>query len=269
MLIFGNSGSGISELKKSYASCFPEIPSFESTIKRVLSIDVREHTLTPIGLMEQIIEAIGATPVKDTRGSKIRHQCLHLLKEHRVELMLFDEAQHLLPEKEGAQGLRMVKFFTEMIDQFKIPFVLFGTHKAKRIQSFGQHDLKPIDDEQLSRRMFPPVELEPLKPRTSQWVKCMQHFLNKHHISTDYANESIRNRLFLAQQYKTFSHLAMLFEEHQFMNISNSDELLLELKRSYDKNLNNFGVNPFDESKVDEQDVLDLLTLIRRKMETE
>ncbi|GKW53384.1 hypothetical protein NCCP2140_24370 [Pseudoalteromonas sp. NCCP-2140] len=269
-LIFGLSGAGKSTLAEVYESCFERIDCVEATIIPVLRIKILENTHIPSNLMEQLVLAIGAKPISDRTGYKLRHQVKHLLKEHKVELLLFDECQQSLPEKQGIQGLRMVKFFKEILEEFNLPIVFFGTPKALRIQAFGQNADIPIDEEQLSRDMYPSVELRPLKPRTTKWLKCVNFFLESNHLPTlNKSDSDLYDRLYLAQRHKTFSHLATLFEEYDFSPVKDKSELLHYLKLSYDMNLRDFGANPFDESIYDETAVETQIVAIREKMEAE
>ena len=267
-LIVGNSGSGKTQLMESYESCFDKLEGEEAVFNPVLIVEIQENTQTPINLLEQIINAMGATPVSDTRGNKLRTQCKTLLNAHKVEILMLDEAQHTLPEKEGSKGLRMVNFFKEMIDHFDVAIVFFGTKKALRIQNFGQKGEKPIDDEQLSGRMFPPIELTPIKPRTSKWLECVNFFLTKYKLPTLTAEDSdLVRRIYLAQRYKTFRTLTTLFDEHDFSRVKSKNDLRLELKKSYQENLIHFGANPFDSDIFDETTVETLIVDIREKMD--
>jgi hypothetical protein len=267
-LIVGNSGSGKTQLMTSYERCFGKQQGDEAVYNPVLIVEIQENTQTPINLLEQIITAMGATPVSDTRGNKLRTQCKTLLKAHRVEMLMLDEAQHTLPEKEGSKGLRMVNFFKEMIDHFDVAIVFFGTKKALRIQHFGQDGEKPIDDEQLSGRMFPPIELIAIKPQTSKWFECVNFFLKKYNLPTLTTEDSdLVRRIYLAQRYKTFRTLTTLFDEHDFSGVKNKNELILELKQSYQENLIHFGANPFDTEVFDETTVESLIVDIRQKMD--
>lgn len=122
-----------------------------------------------LSLYNVILETLGH-PARRARatGRQLYRQVLDLLRDLRVELIIMDEFQDLMPNrtKEYSDVLRLLK---NIIDELRIPWVLVGLRDAANILECG--------DEQLMHRFAGTWEITPFRIDAGDELRYFQKYL--------------------------------------------------------------------------------------------
>jgi hypothetical protein len=158
LLITGLSGAGKSTIKSEYEGRYPRQDLGEVTVIPVLTVD------TPAGptvknLAESILVALGDPMSHQGSAEHKTHRIYYFLKLCKVELLLIDEFQHFVEHAKRNEALRVTDWLKNLINQARIPVVLFGLPNSEEILRLNvqlarrfsaRYYLRPfsIDDEQ-------------------------------------------------------------------------------------------------------------------------
>lgn len=132
LLITGLSGAGKSTIKSEYQGRYPRQDLEEVTIIPVLTVD------TPAGptvknLAESILVALGDPVSHQGSAEHKTHRIYYFLKLCKVELLLIDEFQHFVEHAKRNEALRVTDWLKNLINQARIPVVLFGLPNSEEI----------------------------------------------------------------------------------------------------------------------------------------
>lgn len=266
VLIYGGSGEGKSHVVKQYETLFPQQKIREKTIRPVFLYRFKESKKQVDDILKLLIKALGTTPPKGkTEPGELDKQFCHLIKELGVELIILDEIQQVLPNKDGVTALSTLKYFCSLLDELSASIVFIGSERAMRLLTFGKTEKTVDDNEQLSRRMMRSVKLERIEPRTDDWLDCINWFIDKIHFPfLNYKDGPLLNRLYLAYMERSFSTLESLFLLEDMSNIQGKTELIARLKNNYDI-YGKAELNPFCSTDIPDEKVN---TLINRIFQT-
>jgi len=140
LCIHGNTGVGKSEIIDTYMEQFPDVISNHGLVKRVVKILVPEEA-TKKSLALQLLAELGDGNASYGNKTDLTIRCVKLIKDQKVELMFFDEAQHFIDSR-YEQPAAVAQWFKNLITATKVPIVMIGTSEC----------LKVFKDEQLRRR---------------------------------------------------------------------------------------------------------------------
>lgn len=248
MLIVGKSGVGKTALAKAYQESFPPIETPEKKIFPVVYVALTE-TRSPKGLVEQLVNAFNITRFnRATTLLSLQERLLNLIKVHKVEFFIIDEVQECIPTSYGRARQDIVKQITWLINETKLPFAFFGTPIAKELVSFSSDTYK--DEEQLSRRLYAPLQLSAIPPMSASWMDSINFFLLKRDhppLDKQYnSHQTLMNRLYLATSGKF--GLLEKFMLHLPTGLNLLDEHAHEvLTAAYRKTISTSPLSPFDD----------------------
>ena len=259
LLLYGASGEGKTYAVTQYQSQFREHKTEETTITPVFYFRLSESKKSVDDFLTVLIRALGTTPPKGRpQAGALLAQFKVLVQEKKIELFIIDEIQQVLPKSDGQRALEMVKFLCALIDceGLKTSFVFVGSERAMRLITYGEAGSTVDDNEQLSRRILRPVKLTRLKPRTQEWVDCVNFFvqgtgLEKLSVPED---KEIFDRVYIAYTERSFSTLQDLFHCDVSQAVADKKELLQWLARNYEL-AGKSEINPFSLEDLDLHDV--------------
>lgn len=132
LLITGLSGAGKSTIRNEYEGRYPRKDLGEVTVIPVLTVD------TPAGptvknLAESILVALGDPMSHQGSAEHKTHRIYYFLRLCKVELLLIDEFQHFVEHAKRNETLRVTDWLKNLINQARIPVVLFGLPKSEEI----------------------------------------------------------------------------------------------------------------------------------------
>lgn len=238
LLIYGASGEGKTHAVTQYKSQFPERKTPETTISPVFYFRMSESKKTVDDFLTVLIRELGTTPPKGRpQAGALFDQFKVLVKEKKIELFIIDEIQQVLPKTDGQRALEMVKFLCALIDctELNTSFVFVGSERAMRLITYGEDGGTVDDNEQLSRRIFRPVRLTRLKPRSQEWVDCVNFFVQRIGLSklTVSEDKDLFDRIYIAYTERSFSTLQDLFHCNTNKAVEDKEELLDWLAKKY------------------------------------
>jgi hypothetical protein len=150
LLFYGLSGSGKSTMVREYAERYPRAEETDRTVLPVLLVvlpskptakAIAEHILVTMG---DPAAGVGTAELKIARVMKLFREC-------RVELVIFDEMQHLLGLDARARDTA-ADMLKNLMNTTNVPYAFVGTHEVLRY--FVAH-------RQLGRRCSPKFCMEP------------------------------------------------------------------------------------------------------------
>lgn len=258
LLMTGESGVGKTFIAKHYCAMYPSIEMPEKTVYRVLYCKLMQ-TKSAIDLLLQLTMALGAIPARTTTKVYLaQKRLLHLLKEHKVELIILDEVQECLPDVDGIMAQRMAKQFASLIDCSGIPLVLLGTPTAARLLNLKYGDSKHqlFGEEQLSRRFISEQRIYPIPQRCQAWLDCVNYFCDKFIFEKfSMQDKAVLNRLYLATNGKP----GLIEKLFHFLPQEQTAIAPDELQQSYQLSISSTSINPFDNDTLSNNDVLNIL----------
>lgn len=132
LLIVGESGVGKSTLLKHYVAAHPRIEHEEYTEIPVLFASLDEAP-TPKTLSGKLLLSMGSPFWNKGTAEERRDQLLRLLDACKVQLVILDEANHLV-DRGGEKTLHTsADWIKNVADASGIPFVLAGIPRTKRL----------------------------------------------------------------------------------------------------------------------------------------
>ncbi|WP_371375262.1 AAA family ATPase [Thalassotalea aquiviva] len=264
LLIIGESGVGKTFLAKHYFEQNPPIELSDRAIFPVLYCKLVQ-TKTASDLLQQLIIALGAIPNKvNSKAYLIQERLIHLLREHRVELIIIDEVQECLPDIDGIMAQRMAKQFAALIDCSKIPMILLGTPMSSRLLAlkYGTKDNLVYGEEQLSRRFIAERMIEPIPQRCQAWLDCINYFCGKYIFKTfSLDDKQLLNRVYIATKGK----IGLVNKLFSFLRADKTTIDLTDLYDSFRLSINSKSINPFDVQQLSNTEVTDLLDSWKNK----
>lgn len=175
MLVLGSSGTGKSSLCKWMASNYPKQVLLERDYIPVLHV-VIPPTATVLGVADAILKGLGDPHSRTGSIANKTARIITLCRACGVELILFDEAQHLQDRGDSRTHYMVGDWLKHLIDEIGVPIVLVG---LPRLQSLLQ------TNEQLRRRFSRKVWLSlGRSDEDSIETECLQLFLSLSHLLT-------------------------------------------------------------------------------------
>ncbi|MEH6464380.1 MAG: TniB family NTP-binding protein [Shewanella psychromarinicola] len=252
-IIYGSSGEGKTFLVKNYQKLYPPIVTPEKTLIPVFYCRFKEAKKSIDDILRFLISALGVTPPKGrTQAGELSAQFYKLIDDLGVQLIILDEIQQVLPDKDSVTAMNTLKYFCGLLDELKPSIVFIGSDRATRLLTFGKTDKTTDDNEQLSRRMFRSIKIGRLAPSTDEWINCINWFVLKIGLEplTDTDHDLI-DRIYLAYGFgRSMSTLDDLFLSEP-SSLKTKTELLDFLFKNFEKNCHvsetdgHFVVNPF------------------------
>jgi hypothetical protein len=260
LLIYGESGTGKSQVGKVYAYLYPPQKIREKTIRPVFFYRFKESKKSIDDILKLLIKALGTTPPKGkTEPGELDAQFCYLIKELGVEIIILDEIQQILPNSDGVTALNTLKYFCSLLDGLSASIVFIGSDRAMRLLNFGKTGKTVDDNEQLSRRMMRPIKLERIEPKTDDWLECVNWFIDKIRFPfLNYKDGPLLNRLYIAYMERNFSTLESLFLLEDMSGIQDKKELIARLKDNFDIYGKN-EINPFCSKDISDDKVNTIL----------
>jgi hypothetical protein len=236
VLIHGKSGCGKSYVASQYLALYPPVITESKTIRPVFYFRFKEGQKSISDILKVLIKGLGTTPPKGRpEPGELNDQFTLLIKSLGVELIILDEVQQILPQSEGITALNTLKYFCALLDELNVSIVFIGSTRAMSLITFGQCEKTIDDNEQLSRRMMRPVELQGIEPRTAEWVDCVNWFLKKINFpALTTADSDLLDRIYIAYMERSFSTLESLFLLEDMNGINNTATLQRKLKKNFD-----------------------------------
>ena len=255
LLIYGDSGVGKTFLVKQYQALFPGEETPEKMTTPIFYYRFVEAKKSIDDILKFLILAFGSSiPRRKPQTGELHHQFVTLIKEHDVNVIILDEIQQVLPLKDGIRALDIIKYFCALLDELPVSIVFLGSERAKQLITFGAVNKTIDDNEQMSRRMMRSIKLEPILPKTDDWLECVNFFLEKINLEPfTYSDASLLNRIYLAYAERNFSTLESLFLLEKFGG-NTKDELLPWLYDNYELYCQG-EVNPFDQKLLSDIEV--------------
>jgi hypothetical protein len=142
LLVLGESGTGKSSLCRHISALHPRHQLPDRDIVSVVAIQV-PPAATIRGIVDGMLKALGDPASSSGSLTNKTNRIIHLCKQCRVEILMFDEAQHLQDRGAFRTHYAIGDWFKTVIDQVAVPTVLLG---LPRIESLLQVN------EQLRRR---------------------------------------------------------------------------------------------------------------------
>jgi hypothetical protein len=247
ILIYGLSGEGKTFLVKQYQQHFPPIETEEKTLQPVFYFRFKEAKKSTDDILRFLISGLGVTPPKGrTQAGELSALFVHLIKSLGVQLIILDEIQQVLPDKDSVTAMNTLKYFCGLLDELAPSIVFIGSERAMRLLTFGRTNKTTDDNEQLSRRMLKSIRIERIIPKSKEWLNCINWFVRKIGlVPLSLADRDLLDRIYIAYgRERSFSTLDDLFLSRPF-----SGKTTAQLTSFLFENFNlhcHTSVNPFD-----------------------
>ncbi|MDO6776236.1 TniB family NTP-binding protein [Shewanella sp. 3_MG-2023] len=255
-LIFGLSGEGKTFLVNNYQQHFPPIVTTEKKLIPVFYCRFKEAKKSIDDILRFLISALGVSPPKGrTRAGELSAQFYKLIDELGVQLIILDEIQQVLPEKDSVTALNTLKYFCGLLDELPPSIVFIGSERASRLLTFGQTDKTVDENEQLSRRMFRSIQIGRLAPCSDEWLTSINWFVQKIGLEPlTYSDGDLLDRIYIAYGHgRSMSTLDDLFLRAPFHQKTKT-ELTCFLFKNFEKHChkdeNPFSTEHFSTEKV-------------------
>ncbi|QOD82935.1 TniB family NTP-binding protein [Chromobacterium haemolyticum] len=152
LMILGPSGAGKSSVLEEYRSYFPAIEEPEQRRIPVLLVEIKSFP-TVRSVAEDILKAMGVPMAYRGTVNEKTDRVVSSLAKFNVELLMFDEAQHLLGANKRSFGSNEeTEWLKTLLNLINIPVVLSGLPYAEALLS---------TNEQLKRRLEGICRLSP------------------------------------------------------------------------------------------------------------
>jgi len=140
-LIIGESGTGKTELLKMFVAQH-RAQRDQNGIIRPIVLVLTPTSLTAIGLLEAILEALGdPRPGKGTRPEKMR-RVVKALKDQKVLMLLLDDVQHCLDKNSGLVIYDASECLKELINKTSVSLIGAGLEEAKDVVDSNEQSTK-------------------------------------------------------------------------------------------------------------------------------
>ena len=170
LLLTGETGAGKTTIYDTYAQNFPRQDEEEGSVVPIV------YTLIPApatvkGLVTAILRELGDPLYYKGATRDQTFRAYKLLADCKVELIVLDEFHHFIDPESDRVLKTICNWLKNLILETKIPVVLFGLPKSKRILEYEK------DNKQLSRRFKYRHELIPF-PRNDLGMQLFRQFLS-------------------------------------------------------------------------------------------
>lgn len=205
MILSGVAGVGKSQTIKRYLKRYPRYKEGYQTIVPVLAVDVPKKA-TVASLTAEIFRALTGAKVVTGRTDNIAKQIYGKLEKARVELIIFDESQHLL-RGSGTTTQDNVDALKEIINELNIPIVLVGMPKTMELLKIkGKFE----EEKQLESRCRKNHVLAPYGNEDAGWIDIIDFYQNALNCRANL--EALSDAIYLATD-GLFRNLSSLFLE--------------------------------------------------------
>jgi len=166
----GQTGTGKTTLKDKIESQYPSESLEDRELTPVFCVDI-PSTPTKKSVAEAILYKLGEPAYTKGSATEKTARVVDLFKEKRVELVIFDEVQHIFDQGNKNTPNEVSDWLKEVIKESKASTVLMGLPRSKKLLAVN---------DQLRRRFSSQVELSPFSLQTSEdanvFAGVIQHF---------------------------------------------------------------------------------------------
>ena len=249
MLLLGNPGLGKSTiLKKYYKANIKIVEDDHLTTINIIKISIPAKP-TIKSVIISILEKANH-PVLTGTESQLTLRLNKIIKNQKVELLMFDEFQHLLREQAHISTHNVLNFIKTIMDENKIAIVMAGITSAKKI--FSNYD------ELYQRFSYEIVHLYAYSLNSAYNIQNLRKYLNAlHKILADLGikiiplnSDEIIQRIFLATDGIP-RYIARLYYRILLISDLNNTITIDDFKKAYlnlNANVDNDLFNPFSVS---------------------
>jgi len=240
MILSGEAGVGKSQTIKRYLKRHSRYKEGYQTIVPVLAVDVPKKA-TVASLTAAIFRALTGAKVVTGRTDNIAKQIYGKLEKARVELIIFDESQHLL-RGNGTTTQDNVDALKEIINELQIPIVLVGMPKTIELLKVKG---KFAEEKQLESRCRKNHVLAPYGNTEKGWKDIIEFYQNA--LGCRANLNALSDAVYLATD-GLFRNISSLFLEAIEIAGSGAAIDIDTLKVAYEEYRpeNPLTVNPFD-----------------------
>lgn len=163
MIITGPSGAGKTTILESYKRQHERVINEQTKTRRNILYAQIPSPTTVKSLAEKLLKQMGDRFPHTGNIPQKTERLIHYIKDCQVELVMLDEFQHFYERKKGKPLYEVADWFKTVIDETKVPFILFGLEDSKKvlnhneqldrrfsihhgIYSFGYHSDEEQDD---------------------------------------------------------------------------------------------------------------------------
>lgn len=172
MLILGDPGLGKTTILNTYFDRYyaahQDLASATVTLRPIIKVSIPSRP-TIKGLITKILDTLGHPSTKGTQG-QLELRLGAVIRNQGVQMLIFDEFQHLLREQADISTRHVVNFIKVMMDDYKLAVVMAGLEKA--LEAISQHE------ELYQRFTYEQVYLRPFQLSTEQGIKEFGRYLN-------------------------------------------------------------------------------------------
>lgn len=155
LLVVGRSGAGKSTLLESYgdANAIDEAASSDLTdVRPVIRLEMPWRPTRKM-VVTALLKALGYPTKKNWDIEEITERLAGLFSDMGVEIVLIDEAHHILTGKTEKGTTEVAEFLKSLLNRCGVQFVLFGLPDLEALEESAQ----------MKRRFQPTVRLEPYR----------------------------------------------------------------------------------------------------------
>ncbi|MFD2165649.1 TniB family NTP-binding protein [Thalassotalea euphylliae] len=246
MYLIGDSGTGKSYIARSYAEQSPPYQTDVQRVVPVLYVNLQEKS-TSKALIQRLYRKL--TGVKRITGSEeeIQARLVARLRKSQTELIILDEAQHLVRETSSVSAQHAadaIKALMDDEDGAGIPVICVGIDSAAELLT-GKAKFKA--EKQLQRRNRKLHRIAGYSVGTSNWKSLIEMYQKALDCKVNLCTEDMLKRLHLAT-HGLFGNLTPLFKEA--IEIAGSRDAITKesLAKAYRvfQPKNELSCNPFD-----------------------
>lgn len=271
LMILGYSYVGKSKTLQSYIDKYPPVVTNEYTHFPVIYIDL-SVSVTPKDITLKIFKTLGIN--RSSKSPTLFDDLCEQLKNCRVELLIFDEIQQVLPEHAGKMLQQIADYFKSILNQSPTAIVFAGLPHSEKLYEVNEtkhaktrSSNKTREGEQLVNRSRPSFVLTPYPYDSDEWKHLLhiyQKAINIPCINLD--SDNIAERLWVASAGGVMGRLSKILVEAIKIAGEDQGRVSLEvLSEAYDETnvWNNPSLgNPFSlsRSKLDQWLLQDVKT---------
>lgn len=180
MMLLGESGSGKTATLRHWLSKHPMRTERLADVYPALYVEVPPKPSLK-ALAEATLRGLGAPVARRSARWNLEDQVVDQLKEQGVEVIVFDEIQHLLSPRNRGMAYDAADFIKRLLNASVCPVVLAGLPEAAAIYS---------ENEQLARRSLSFSRLSAFDWRNEEDRACFQALLDQFEASLPFEEPS-------------------------------------------------------------------------------